>query len=66
VKDTIHPDIDKPTSVTHFICPKSPKKDGVPFESHHLVYPNLSTPAPSTCCYCQLTREELARRNDVP
>jgi hypothetical protein len=63
--DQVHPDIATPTSVTHFICPKGPKTNGVSLETHHLVYPDLAAPRPSVCAYCGMTRQQLAEKNQV-
>lgn len=55
-----HPDIDRPDSVTHFMCPDGPTKGGVPDATHHLQPKSAANGKQQhVCSYCKKTEEQL-------
>jgi hypothetical protein len=63
---TVHPDIPaaEATSVTHYLCPEGPTRDGKPDATHHLVPKRAGSRAgepvyEQVCSYCSKTEEEL-------
>lgn len=58
---TKHPDIDRPDSVSHFICPDGPTAEGQPVATHHLV-PKPTVDGRLTCRYCGRSEGQLRRQ----
>lgn len=60
---TVHPDIPpaEATSVTHFLCPDSPTREGKPDATHHLKPRRTGSgqAQEQVCTFCSKTEKEL-------